>query len=286
LMARCDQACGDRKKRNGNCPDPGDDGLAVQCVGPWACEKHEPLGRYITATRGPRKDYLPPVGTGGSAYIDLFAGPGRARVWSTGAVVDGSPLIALTHQEAPFSKLILCEKDPENAAALRERTRHDSRVVVIEGDCHERIDEIIAATPARGLNFALIDPFSLDQLRFDTIAKLARIQRMDLLIHLPTMDMKRNFGRGTEERLTKALGTDEWKQHATGPAGIARWAVDALRKKLTEFGYTGKEVPSPRVTNTKNGGLYHLVFASKHDLGDKIWKSIAKTSGSGQTSFF
>jgi hypothetical protein len=119
---------------------------------------------------------------------------------------------------------------------------------------------------------------------FDTIAKLARVQRMDLLIHLPTMDMKRNFGRGTEEKLTRAVGTDEWKKHAKGPNGIARWAVEALRTKLAEFGYTGTEVPSPRVTNTKNGGLYHLVFAAKHDLGDKIWKSIAKTTGTGQGS--
>ncbi len=282
-MPRCEQSC-DRKQRNGNCPDPADDGLAVQCVGPWESDKHEPLGRYIKATRGPRKNYLPPVGRGGAAYIELFAGPGRARVWSTGRVVDGSPLIALKHEDAPFTMLILCEKDPENAAALRKRTEHDQRVVVIEGDCHERIDDIIAATPPLGLNFALIDPFSLDQLRFDTVAKLARVQRMDLLIHLPTMDIKRNFGRGAQARLTKALGTDEWKKHASGPSGIARWAVDALRKKLTEFGYTGKEVPSPMVTNTKNGSLYHLVFAAKHDLGDKIWKSIAKTSGSGQGS--
>lgn len=283
-MARCDQTCGDRKQKNGNCSDSGDDGLPVQCVGPWEVDKHEPLARYMKATRGPRKDYLPPVGQGGAAYIDLFAGPGRAREWSTGRLVDGSPLVALKHTEAPFSTLVFCEKDPKNAAALRKRTEHDERVVVIEGDCHDLIDDIISATPPRGLNFALVDPFSLDQLRFDTIARLARVQRMDLLIHLPTMDMKRNFGRGTETRLTKALGTDEWKKHASGPSGIARWAVEALRTKLTEFGYTGTEVPSPMVTNTKNGGLYHLVFASKHDLGDKIWKSIAKTSGSGQGS--
>lgn len=285
-MARCDQACGSRRKPNGNCPDLVDDGQAVQCVGPWVSEKHEPLSRYIKATRGPRKDYLPPRGLGGAAFIDLYAGPGRARVWSTGTVVEGSPLIALNHDEAPFTKVILCEVDAENAEALRRRTERDERVIVIEGDCHERIDDIIAATPASGLNFALIDPFSLDQLRFDTIAKLARVQRMDLLIHLPTMDMKRNFGRGTEARLTKALGTDEWKKHITGPSGIARWAVEALRKRLTEFGYTGKEVPTTMVTNTKNGGLYHLMFASKHDLGDKIWKSIAKTSGCGQGSLF
>lgn len=276
-MARCDQACGDRKKRNGNCSDPGDDGHSVQCVGPWASEK-QPLDRYIKATRGPRKDYLPPVGTGGAAYIDLFAGPGRARVWSTGAVVNGSPLIALTHQQAPFTKLILCEKDPENAAALRARTANDGRAVVIEGDCHDQIDDIIAAVPPHGLNFALIDPFSLDQLRFDTIAKLARVHRMDLLIHLPTMDMKRNFGRGTEERLTKALGTDEWKQHTTGPAGIARWAVDALRRKLTEFGYTGKEVPSPGSRTRKTAGSTTSCSPPSTTLATKSGRASRRTA--------
>lgn len=39
---------------------------------------------------------------------------------------------------------------------------------------------------------------------------------MDLLIHLPTMEMKRNFGRGTEARLTKAVGTDEWTRNVSG----------------------------------------------------------------------
>jgi hypothetical protein len=44
-----------------------------------------------------------------------------------------------------------------------------------------RIGDIIAATPSRGFHFALIDPFSTSS--GSTAAKLARIQRMDLLIH-------------------------------------------------------------------------------------------------------
>ena len=59
--------------------DPAD-GLPVLEVGPWSAEKHDYLRRYITATRAARARYLPPLGRGGAAFIDLFAGPGRARI--------------------------------------------------------------------------------------------------------------------------------------------------------------------------------------------------------------
>src|SRR5882762_5998726 len=50
---RC--AKGGPKKANGNCtnPDP-DDGLPVQCVGPWTKDKHHYLRQYIEATRAVR----------------------------------------------------------------------------------------------------------------------------------------------------------------------------------------------------------------------------------------
>jgi hypothetical protein len=40
------------------------------------------------------------------------------------------------------------------------------------------------------------------------------------------------------------------------------------------------------IRNTKEGVLYHLVFATKDPLGDKIWSSIVQTDARGQRSLF
>ena len=120
-------AKGGPTKGNGNCTVPDVDGASVQCVGQWAKEKHEYLRRYIGATWAARNKFLAPGAhfpkPGGAAFVDLFAGPGRARIRDTGEIIDGSPLIALKHSEAPFTKVILCDLDEENVAALRKRVQ-------------------------------------------------------------------------------------------------------------------------------------------------------------------
>src|SRR5205823_1774001 len=105
-----------------------------------------------------------------------------------------SPLIVLEHADAPFTRVILCDTDPENIAALRARTNaNHTRTVILQGDCNAMIDEIMAHVPIHGLNFALIDPFGPTPLKWATIAKLGSMKRMDLIIHFPTGAIKRNF---------------------------------------------------------------------------------------------
>jgi three-Cys-motif partner protein len=283
-MPRCEDSCPPASRKSGKCVQPAGDRHVVGCIGEWSTLKHDALSNYIEATTRARDLYTtrPPPGVppGGAAYIDLFAGSGLARLRSTGNLVPGSPLIALNHTGAPFTKLILCEKDPDNVAALRARTKHDPRVVIIEGDCHKNINKVLAETPPNGLNFAFVDPYSLGQHDWETFAKLARIQRMDLLIHFDTMGLKRNFWSGSDARLTKAVGTDEWQKAVTKAQGVARAGIDTLRKQLVKHGgYTGNEGRSLAAENRNEGVVYHLVFFSKNDLGDKIWNSVAKARG-------
>ncbi len=274
---------------NGNCTNPGPDGLPVQCVGPWAKDKHDYLGRYIEATHGPRSKYLVADGgrpAGGAAFVDLFAGPGRARVRTTGEIIDGSPLVAARHADAPFTKLILADLAPENVEALGQRLDQDQtkRAKLIVGDCNETIDEIVKHVPPYGLNIALIDAFKLRPLSYQTIAKLARVKRMDLVIHFPTMDIKRNFAEH-EPFITRFLGTDGWKQRVRS-AQQAVGLIDVLKEQLGAFGYKQDKVRSLEIKNTTGNVLYHLVYATKDPLGSKIWQSIAKTTPSGQRSLF
>lgn len=273
---------------NGNCTEASDDGLAVQCVGPWAIEKHDYLRRYVEATSGARQQYLTrgPRGQapGGAAFIDLFAGPGRSRVRESAEFIPGSPLIAMAHERAPFTKIILCDIDRENVEALQRRTAGDPRVVIIEGDCNETIPQVIREVPEHGLNLALVDPFGMMAIRFETIAALASMKRMDLLIHFPTGDMKRNYEpyRGW---FAQFVGTDDWGFDVKAPADVPK-LIDVMRRQLARYGYVTKGVRSQAVKNRSGAVLYHLVYASKSRLGDKIWKSIIKTSATGQREMF
>ena len=277
-------------KVNGNCSEPGDDGLPVQCVGAWTADKHDILRRYIGATRAARAKYLSP-NPGGATFIDLFAGPGRARVRGTRRLIDGSPLIALRHEESPFSRVVLCDADAENVDAVGRRTAAGTpgRTVVEAGDANAVIDRLVAHVLPHGLNLALIDPFSLQALHFDTVAKLASFKRMDLIMFFPVWEIRR-FGDVHRERygalLSQALGTDEWKRILKHPDDVPQLIPLFHQQLETRFGYTPKNTYSAPVRGNNRVALYHLVFASKHSRGDSIWESVTRRGPSGQSRLF
>jgi len=287
-MRKGDCFCGRPQKENGNCPFHGEDELPVQCVGPWAKEKHNYLTRYIEATAGPRSKFVlsspEHPRPGGAAFIDLFAGPGRSRIDKTGEFINGSPLIAAEHSQVPFTKLIYCELDEENVHALSSRTRkYGDRVTIISGDCIDNIDRVVSAVPEHGLNFALVDPFGPKGLRWKVLQKLGQLKRMDFLIHFPTNSIKRNFHNPID--IDAIVGTSDWRieirdaQHVTG-------LFEYLRKSLIGIGYSDENVRSLAIKNDNNAILYHLIYATKDKLGNKIWESIAKTDARGQRSLF
>lgn len=269
---------------NGNCTVPAPDGLPAQCVGQWAADKHHYLKQYVEATRAVRAKFLPPVGRGGAAFIDLFAGPGTVRVRDSGEICDGSPLVALRHADAPFTKLVLCDLDPNNARALRARTAAENpRVTVIEGDCNTHIAEVTRAIPEYGLNIALIDPFALRALKFKTLERLAAFERMDLMVHFPTADIKRNLAQNENTRtwLDEALGTKEWAAKIASSTDVAV-LIEIFKQQLGLLGYQSQHVRSEPIRNNQNATLYYLVYASKSPRGDAIWQSITKNGPSGQ----
>ncbi len=280
---------GDCDDDRGNCTRGSDDGLPVQCVGEWVpAEKHAYVRRYIEATYAFRDLFLPPAGKGGAGYVELFAGPGRGRVRERNDVapfVKGSPFIALDQEKGAFTSVVLCEKDPVNADALTIRTReHADRVRVIVGDCNDVIDRVIANVPTYGLNLALVDPYGLKSLRFETLQKLARVKRMDLILHFPTGTIKRNLGSNptaTGQWIDRFLGTDVWRQKVTKPHH-AVLLIDVLREQLVASGYTGASVRSVAIENSAHARMYHLVFVSKHPRADQIWDSLIKKNEDGR----
>jgi three-Cys-motif partner protein len=171
---------------------PEEDDLTTRDSGEWTEEKLDYLMRYIwvfeTSMRAkPWRE---------RHYIDLLAGPGKCRIERTSQILLGSPLIALT-TEHPFTDYFFVDIDHENVEALRQRCSESTlapTVTLKEGDCNIVVDEIVhhiravdnrrieGAWPS--LNLAFLDPEGFE-LRWDTIAKLASINRMDMVINFP-----------------------------------------------------------------------------------------------------
>lgn len=271
----------------GNCTGPSDDGRPAQCVGPWVEEKHTYVRRYVDATWGVRNKFLDRGQ--GSAFVDMFAGPGRARIRDTGKFVEGSTFIGLNAARAPFTEVIACELQSVNVDALAARTAtHASRITIRHGDCNALASKIAALIPKLGYNIALLDPYAISALAFDTIRTLAQVARLDLVINFPTLDIKRNFQKNfnqTANHVDRFLGTKAWRSKVRG-AHDAHELLDVFSDQLKSLGYVGQEVHAIEVKNNQNGLLYHLISASKHPLGHKIWKSVTKTTATGQRGLF
>lgn len=196
-------------------------------------------------------------------------------------------MIALRHEFAPFSKVVLCDLASENVAALKHRTAsHQERVTIVQGDANTNIEELVAQLPQRGLNLAFIDPFGLRPLRFDTIRVLAKLERMDLIVNFPTSDIRRNQELYVDPRndfIARMLGDEDWRG-TIAPGDIGVQVMQKFIQSLEPLGYTGARTRIIPVRNN-DSELYRIMFASKHPLADRIWNDITKHTARGQRGF-
>lgn len=253
------------------------DGLVIRPSGPWIERKFFYLKRYADIfTRAMGKKW----GREGLTYIDLFAGPGRCLIESSGEERDGSPLIALNYG---FSKYIFVESDKENLAALRQRCGKSPKlpnIEFLEGECHEVIQKVQPS----GLSLAFIDPTDID-IPFDMLAALSRDRQVDLLLNIQFgMDLKRNFQlylkQGGDSKLARFLGGGWEGEKVDEP----RDALELFKRRLNEkLGYKTVEFKDVGVRNSgRNTLMYFLVFASKHPRGLDFWKKITTKDETGQ----
>src|SRR5919106_2335763 len=160
-----------------------DDGLMTAEVGRWSLEKYRLLALYDTLfAKGMRYRWDVRV------YLDLFCGPGRARLRGTPYVIETSPLIGLRVPD-PFDIYIFCDENPQAIDALRRRVTREFPAVdatYLVGNCNDRIPEIVAAIPKAStartvLSLCFLDPYGIGKLKFRTIHALSRF-RIDFLM--------------------------------------------------------------------------------------------------------
>jgi three-Cys-motif partner protein len=273
---------------------PGDDGLPVEDgVGEWVEEKHRILTTYLSLHAKPRLGFLGKR-RGGATYIDVFCGPGRARIRDTTKYIDGSAVVAWkasVEQGAPFTTLYIADKDVTRRAACAERLqRLGAPVVEVTGEALEAAYDIVSRIDQRGLDglhFAFVDPYSLGALNLDLLQALASVKRMDVLVHLSAMDLFRNLDRNLSGEL------HEFDAFAPGwrdkiPSGLSkdecrRAIINHWKSLIDEMGMEASADLKP-VRNSNNRDLYWLLLIARHDLAQKFWR-IALRSDTPQRGF-
>lgn len=264
----------------------GSDGLPVRLVQTWARDKLFYLRRYVEIFTAAMKDKW-----ARRVYIDLFSGPGRSIIEGTGEEIDGSPVIAL-QTLYPFTQLYFNDVDRDVTAALVARMGQPrpANVTVSTMDCNvaaENARSILFAGPdaAKTLGLAFIDPTAF-HIGLDAIAHLTAGLRIDVIITVMTSYMTRFIAEsGYEIPMDRFFGSRDWRALVDLKAGgekiTSRRILDFYEGKLRQLGYTYFD-DSVHVENSRERAIYHLVFASKNQLGSQFFKAISRRTPSGQ----
>jgi three-Cys-motif partner protein len=283
---------------------PEDDGLPIRPSGDWAQDKLFYVKHYIdTFEKSMRKSKWR-----SRIYIDLFAGPGKCKDRKTGEFFLGSPLLSLT-TEYPFTNYFFADMDSECLETLKIRSKatavSQDKIRFLVGDANETVYEITKEISSMdrvyipnvwpSLNLAFLDPNGVEELKWNIIAELAGMKRMDLIIHYSQQGVERlvknSVASPKETALDRFFGDSGWRDIYTNnkdsASGYHRPLINYYKSKLRQLGYVevkdDEELwTEPLMRNQKNAPLYRLLFASKSDLGVKFWKDITRIKRSGQ----
>jgi three-Cys-motif partner protein len=264
----------------------GDDGQQVEEVGDWIEEKLFDVRTYVELSHGARRKFLGP-GKAGATYIDLFCGPGRAKIRDTVRYVDGMAVAAWKASEAkksPFSAVYIADKNDKRRKLCAQRLRAlGAPVYEVLGTAADAAKKLRAVLHPQALHFALLDPYSLGALRFDILANLAAFQRMDILAHVSSMDLTRNI----EQQSTDLNEDNEFEEFAPAwreniPVNLPRAErrAEVIRYWAWRVGMELGIEPSDNmhpVKNSKTLTMYWLVLLSRHALPKKFWDATVKS---------
>lgn len=259
-----------------------ENGLWVENVGPWAKEKLKILSDYVQISSKTRKKYKH------CAFVDVFSGPGRSQIRDTPELIDGSPVAAFKQgQEShPFSAIHISDADDELLASATSRLKAlKAPVYPTKGPASDALPSIVNKLPPSGLHLALLDPHNLGALSFDLFECLARLRRIDIIVHVSLGDLQRNVDRYTSDDQSQFdRFAPDWRKHIRTDMNQV-----ALRAAILEY-WTDKVVQLglPRakhcqlIRGTKNQRLYWLMFLAKHELPHSFWRKISSLSKAPQ----
>jgi three-Cys-motif partner protein len=149
------------------------------------------------------------------------------------------------------------------------------------------VDRIVYALNPAGLHFAFLDPFNLEDLPFSIIERLARLPRMDLLIHVSIFDLQRNRRRYLEDGRTLDAFMPGWRERVDMRRRDEDVRTNLLHHWLDLIRGLGNSPADGIELVSATGGqrLYWLVFVSVHELGRRLWDDIRNINTQGRLLF-
>lgn len=257
--------------------DPSD-GLRREIVGDWVQEKHQRLRHYVDISRAARRKFH-----GNCTFIDLYSGPGRAKIKNTTTVIPGSAVVAASEaaKHDAFGKIYIGDLDGINLEACKARLAREQLgpAFAFEGTAEATAREIRRELAPSALHFAFLDPYNVQAMPFSVIQTLAELPKMDMLIHFSIMDMQRNVRSLMADGKLDNFAPG-WRTHMD-PA--ARNDVSLLAvfhywcELIRELGYHVSDNVE-RISGAKNQPLYWLVLVSKDELGKKFWGKVSNVT--------
>ncbi|MEW5744647.1 MAG: three-Cys-motif partner protein TcmP [Nitrospirota bacterium] len=267
-----------------------DDDLITPEVGLWAEFKYRLVWNYAKMFSSSMKSKWD-----ARVYIDLYAGPGRARLEKTMTIVPASPLLSLNIADR-FDRYIFCESDSMKIEALKKRVVRDYAGIdirFVEDDVNSNIEKVISQLPAhrkdfRVLSFCFVDPYSIRNLNFQTIQQLSE-KYMDFLVLIPSgMDANRNIDAYYMQESSTAIeyftGSPNWRDEWRAQRGrwdtFGSYFADLFGRQMKALGYIYDGIADMELVRSvdKNLPLYHLAFFSRNRLGQKFWKEARRYS--------
>lgn len=272
-----------------------DDRRPARDVGVWTRDKLALLAYYL-----PEFAKLCTEKAGGWYYLDGFAGNGANNAPGF-PLAKGTALLGTT-QSPPPTRAVLTEQNPTDVAILRERIEPLSTSFrVLEGDANVLIPTELRFFDLPYLpGFCVLDPEGLE-LDWATIEACAQHRKRgtpyELLIYFSTPGAARaggvraeGFAEANRSRLQRLFGNASWEatawEQARGtlvPGEAGRRYLALYKEQLRGLGYSAVlDRPSMR----EDGNLvYHMVFASANDAGEKIMRYAFERAYGGQMPF-
>lgn len=270
-------------------PDP-EGSLPLACVGSWAEEKHARIRKYVDISRASRRKFL--EGKGGATYLDLFCGPGRARVRGTPRIIDGSCLVAAEEAikgNSPFTEVHIADTNDVFVSAARIRLEQLGVTVrSYIGPADHTVGQVTAALGRLGLHFAFLDPYDLKSLPFNVIQQLAALERMDMLIHVSGQDLQRNLDRYIKAKTSPLdIFAPGWREAVDTMNSGARVRSQILSYWLNRIRAENMETSqgAEKVTGPNNQNLYWLIFVARHKLAIRFWEEIRNVTNQKTLDF-
>jgi three-Cys-motif partner protein len=256
-------------------------GLLVENVGPWATDKLKIVTDYIQASGGARRKYL----ATGASYINVFCGPGRSKIRTSGQFIDGSPVAAFKKAKgslAPFTSLNISDTDPELLATADKRlSTIGAPVRATPGPASSAMPKIVQSLNKDGLHFSFLDPHNLGTLSFDLFESLATLKRIDIIVHVSLSDLRRNADRYTSAAHNQFdnfapgwrdhVGTD-MNQGALRAAILRYWSEKVMKLGLPRAQHC------ELIRGTKKQHLYWLILLARHKLAHSLWSKISSSA--------